>query len=482
MFEANKLHGGGFTLRVKRNRPGQRFIVSDDGLGVTSRSGTELVAEVGEALWLDAGLREAAGWARPGADHRPEEVVFDLAVLLADGGTRLRHLRVLAGQPELFGRVASVPTATRTIKALADDGAIESTVAGLDAARARMRERGWQAGGLPAAVAAVLDGDAAQPLCIDIDPTLVVAHSDDKDGAAKTYKRTWGFHPMLAYLDRGDGTGEALAGRLRAGNAGANNTGDLVEIFDVAWANLPELPDELEVVVRTDSAAASHRFVDHLRSHGMRFSVGFPLLPQVKAVIHGAHEDSAVEWVGALTQQGQVREGAYVAELTDHCDLSSWPVGTRLLVRREPLHPGAQQTFDDIGGYRFTAFITDQTDADIAVLEVRHRGHARVEDRIRCAKDTGLAALPLDTFARNQLWVQLVLIAQDLLAFTQALCLHGELAIAEPKVLRYKLFHVAALVRRSGRQTFLKIQQDWPWAAELVAAFQRLRALPLPAT
>ena len=469
-------------MRVKRNKPGRRFIVSDDERGVVSRSGTELVAEVGEALGLDRAVDAATGWARPGAEHRPGAVLFDLAVLLADGGTRLRHLKVLGGQAELFGRVASVPTATRTVKALADDGAIEQTLAALDAARAAMRQRAWHAGALPAPVAAVLNEVDGGPLCIDIDPTLVTAHSDDKDGAAQTYKRTWGFHPMLAYLDRGDGTGEALAGRLRPGNAGANNTTDLTEIFDAAWDNLPELPDELAVVVRTDSAAASHRFVDHLRERGMQFSVGFPLLPQVKAVIHAAHDDGAVAWVAALTQDGQVRDGAHVTELTAHFDLSGWPPGTRLLVRREPLHPGAQQTFDDVDGHRFTAFITDQPDPDIAVLEVRHRAHARVEDRIRCAKDTGLASLPLETFDRNQLWVQLVLIAQDLLTFTQVLCLDGELAIAEPKVLRYKLLHVAARVIRRGRQTYLKIQQDWPWAAELVAAFQRLHALPLPAT
>lgn len=469
-------------MRVKRSRPGRRFIVSGDGRGVVSRAGTELVAEVGELLGLDGAVNEATSETRRGAAHRPGQVLFDLAVLLADGGTRLRHLQVLAGQPELFGRVASVPTATRTLKALADDGTVEATVDGLDTARGVMRQRAWQAGALPVPVAAVRDGVDAGPLCVDIDPTLVVAHSDDKDGAAKTYKRTWGFHPMLAYLDRGDGTGEALAGRLRPGNAGANNPADLLEVFDVAWANLPALPDELGVVVRTDSAAASHHFVDHLRAHGVRFSVGFPLSPPVKAAIRAAHDDPDQAWATAVTQDGQVRDGAHVAELTDRVDLSRWPAGTRLIVRREPLHPGAQQTFDDLDGHRFTAFITDQTDGDIAVLEVRHRGHARVEDRIRCAKDTGLAALPLETFERNQLWAQLVLLAQDLLTFTQALCLHGELAIAEPKALRYKLLHVAARVTHRSRRTYLKIQQDWPWAAELAAGFQRLAALPAPAT
>jgi hypothetical protein len=409
-------------------------------------------------------------------------VLHDLAVMLADGGTRLRHLDVLRGQPGLFGRVASVPTATRTLAALADDDAVDGTVAAVDAARAQVRERAWRSGALPGPVAAAAMGDPDGPLAIDLDATLVIAHSDDKDGAGKTYKRSWGFHPMTAWLDRGDGTGEALAIELRKGNAGANTAADQITMVDRALDQLPELPDELDVLIRADTAGAVHNLLDHIRDVARcRFSVGMPFKPAVRDAIHDlAHDDD--RWVAAITQQGARRKGAAVAEITDLVDLSGWPKGARLIVRREPLHPGAQQTFDDIDGHRFTAFLTDQPDTDIATLDARHRAHARVEDRIRCAKNTGLAAMPLDTFERNQLWCQIVLIAADLLTFTQKLALRGRHAIAEPKVLRYQLLHVAGRIVRHARQNVMHLQADWPFTAVLLAAFRRLRSLPAPAT
>jgi hypothetical protein len=464
-------------LAVKANRRRRRFVVSGNGRGVVSRSGTALVAEVGEFLGVSAALQAGTAGVRRGAVHPPGQVLSDLALMLADGGTRIRHLAVLRGQAELFGPVASAPTATRTIAAAASD--IDATVAALDAARAVIRQRAWQAGALPGPVAAVVDGDDGGPLPIDLDATLVTAHSDDKDGAAATYKRTWGFHPMTAWLDRGDGTGEALASWLRPGNANANHAADQVAIVDRALAQLPDLPDEVKVLVRADTAGAVHDLVAHLRRRGLLFSVGMALRGPIRAVIADLDED---RWHGAIRQDGSPRPGAGVAEITDLVDLSAWPTGARLVVRREPLHPGAQQTFDHIDGYRFTAFLTDQSDTDIAVLDARHRAHARVEDRIRGAKNTGLAAMPCDTFDRNQIWTQLVTLACDLLVFTQRLTLTGEHAIAEPKALRYKLLHVAARIVPRARQVQLRIQHDWPWVNDLVDAFHRLRSLPRPAT
>ena len=308
-------------------------------------------------------------------------------------------------------------------------------------------------------------------MCVDLDATLILAYSDDKDGAGKTYKRTWGFHPQTAWLDRGDGTGEALAIELRRGNAGANTAADQITMVQRALAQLPELPDELEVLIRADTAGAVHGLLDHIRGVARcRFSVGMPFKPAVRDAIHDLKFDDD-RWVGAITQQGTPRRGAAVAEITDLVDLSGWPAGSRLIVRREPLHPGAQQTFDDIDGHRFTAFLTDQPDESIAMLDVRHRAHARVEDRIRCAKNTGLAATPLETFERNQLWCQIVLAAADLLTFTQKLTLRGRHAIAEPKVLRYQLLHVAGRIVRHARQTVMHLQADWPYTHVLLAAF-----------
>jgi hypothetical protein len=478
--EDHMLTTEGLTLRVKAIRRPGRLSVTGNGRGLVSRAGTGLLVETAGHLGLEQALAAATVGVRPLAVHTPAAVLGDLSLMLADGGTRLRHLDVLRGQPGLFGTVASVPTATRTLAVLADGDAITGTVGVLDAARAKVRARAWQLGAVPAPVAAAAAGEDAGPLCLDLDATLVVAHSDDKDGAAKTYKRTWGFHPMTAWLDRGDGTGEALAIELRRGNAGANNGADQIRILDRAWGQLPELPDELEVLVRADTAGAVHGLVDHIRQvlHA-RFSVGMRLQGQLRATIHALDEHDD-RWTPAIRQDGTPRKGAAVAELTDLLELSSWPAGSRLLVRREPLHPGAQQTFDDIDGYRFTALLTDQTEADIAMLDARHRAHARVEDRIRCTKNTGLASMPCDTFERNQLWCQLVAIAADLLTFTQQLALRGRHANAEPRVLRYQLLHVAGRIANSGRRRIMHLPADWPFTHILLAAFRRLRALPAP--
>ena len=167
-----------------------------------------------------------------------------------------------------------------------------------------------------------------------------------------------------------------------------------------------------------------------------------------------------------------------VAEITDLVDLSAWPEGSRLIVRRERPHPGAQLSFTDHDGYRFQAILTDQTDENIAVVECRHRQHAHVEDRIRDDKDTGLAKFPFKEFALNEVWLEIVMLAHDLIVWTQALVLDGELAKAEPKRLRYRLLHVAGRLAFSGRRAKLHLQDTWPWAAELVAAFQKLKTLP----
>jgi hypothetical protein len=184
-------------------------------------------------------------------------------------------------------------------------------------------------------------------------------------------------------------------------------------------------------------------------------------------------------WTPAVEPDGQPRDGAEVCELTGWVDLHTWPPGTRLLCRREDAHPGAQLRFTDHDGHRFQVFVTDQPDPNLAVLELRHRQRARIEDRIRAAKATGLRNLPFDLMRRNAVWLELVLAAQDLTCWTQALLLDGPLAVAEPKTLRYRLLHVAARIVRHARRTILRLQASWPWAVELAQAFTRLRSLSL---
>lgn len=171
----------------------------------------------------------------------------------------------------------------------------------------------------------------------------------------------------------------------------------------------------------------------------------------------------------AITQDAEVREGAAVAELPGHL-VAGWPVGTRVICRREIPHPGAQLRFTDHNGYRFQVFITDQPDEDIAYLEAVHRAHARAEDRIRCSKQTGLANLPFREFAANEVWLELVLMAGDLIAWAQHLLLPaGEARTWEPKRLRYCLLHVAARICRSARRLRLRLQRRWRWAGLLCA-------------
>jgi hypothetical protein len=449
-------------LRVKRGGRDLKVEVRADGHGLVSHAGAGLLAQTADRLGLTSALDRALGnlFERT-PTHSPGRVIRDLAVMLADGGERLCALRAVRDQEALFGSVASDATAYRLIERIAADPDALDAIGG---ARAEARARAWRRGARP------------RLLEIDLDATLLVAHSE-KEGAAGTFKGGYGFHPMLAYLD---GSEQALAGRLRPGNAGANTAADQIAVLAAALAQLPKRVAAREsILVRADSAGATHELLDFCRDGRLRFSVGFDLTEPIRTAILVLGEDA---WVPALSQDGEPRDdGAWVAEITDALDLTGWPSGSRAIVRREIPHPGAQLSFTDHDGHRFQAILTDQPDADIAYLEARHRGHARVEDRIRTGKDTGMEKLPFRDFAMNAVWLELSLIAQDLLAWSKALCLDGELAACEPKRLRYRLLHVAGRLAFHARQAVLHLDRDWPWAAELAAAFDRLAALPPPA-
>ena len=433
----------------------RRPLISADGDGVASHAGSLLLHELADRLGLTGALsRACAPVFRDVRVHDPGEVLRDLVVMLADGGDCLAHLCTLRDQPDLFGTVASDATAWRVIDRLEQVG-----LPALSAARAEARRRAWAAGLQPARIT------------LDLDSTLVTAHSE-KEGAAATYKRGFGFHPLLCTLDE---TKEVLAGILRPGNATANHAGDNIAVLDAGLAQLPTREAAEPILVRADSAGATHEFVNAVRKRELRFSIGFDLTAPVRQAVLALSEKA---WTPAIAQDGGERDGADVAELRT-LDLSAWPDGTRAICRREIPHPGAQLTFSDLNGRRFQVFITDQPDADIAYLEARHRGHARVEDRIRCGKDTGLRNLPFHDFAANAVWLQLVLMAIDLLAWTQGLTLAGEAQRWEPKRLRYALLHVAARVCRSGRRLHLRLQHGWRWSVLLCVAFQRLRRLPI---
>lgn len=449
---------------VKRSSGRPRLVVTADGTGVAAHVGSRLLADMADAVGLTAGLSAVmAPTRRRRSAHDPGRVLVDLAVSVADGGTSMSDLKVLRNQPEVFGTVASDPTAWRVLASVD-----EEILVGIDAARAAARAVAWAAGARP----------PKDFIVLDLDATLVTSHSE-KEEAKATYKKGFGFHPLLCFADA---TNDALAGVLRPGNAGSNTAADHVAVLDAALAQLPVKtrkadPDNGEwMLARADSAGCTHEFIDALRERGIEFSVGFPMDEAVRQAVLGLAESA---WRPAIRQDMEVREEAEVAEITDRLDLSAWPEGTRAIVRREVPHPGAQLTFTDIDGRRFQVFICDSTDDDLAYLEARHRGHARVEDRIRNAKQTGLANFPCHAFVNNAAWLAVVLMACDLLAFTQSLCLEGELASAEPKRLRYCLLHAAARLTRGGRRSYLRIQANWPWAKDLARAFDRLNLLVL---
>jgi Transposase DDE domain group 1 len=467
-------------VHTTRSRP--ELVVSADGRGVVSHAGSRLLADLADVTGLTTAFTDALRRLRPrGTGHDPGRIAVDLAVMLADGGEAIADLAVLRDQTKVFGPVASTPTAWRLLA-----GIDPAALARLRSARAAAREVAWlqaaeTTGGIPAAR---VGGRDLPGLVLDIDATLVTCHSE-KEQAAATYKRGFGYHPLLCFLDN---TGEALAGVLRPGNAGANTAADHITVLDAALAQIPDAHRHgTDILIRADSAGGAKAFLAHvraLRERGIHtsFSVGYAVTEPVRRAIRALPDHL---WHPALEQDGTLRTGAEVAELTGMVDLTDHPDGTRIIVRRERPHPGAQLSLFDLDeGMRHQVFLTDTPhgEGSLQHLEARHRAHARVEDRIRCGKATGFGRFPSRHFAINTAWLELALTAVDLLAWAQTLLLDGELACAEPKKLRYPLLHTAARITRGGRRLHLRISATWPWRNELVAAFTRLAALPRPAT
>jgi hypothetical protein len=468
-------------VQATTTRP--KITVTADGEGVVSHAGSRLLADVADKTTLTAQLAEdLAGLRKPRARHDPGRVLVDMAVAVADGATTISDVAVLADQAALFGPVASDSTCWRLLERL--DAAQLGAVA---RARAAAREVVWAQRAeltgepFPPARAA---GRALPGLVIDLDASIVVCHSE-KEHAAPTFKKTFGYHPMLAFCDN---TGEFLAAALRRGNAGSNTAADHITVLDAALAQLPDAHRHgTPILVRADTAGCTREFLAHLRSLRdtavtCEFSVGWAIRDKERTAISAIPKPV---WADAIDADGGHRDGAGLAEITHvlpAAALAGYPARTRVVVRRERPHPGAQlDAFEERDGWRYTAFATDTRVGQLAALDARHRAHARVEDRIRTAKDTGLDHFPSRSFPINTAWLTVVMLAVDLIAATQHLLLHGDLAKAEPKTLRYRLLHVAARLTRGQRRCWLRVQRSWPWARELAAAFARLAALPAPA-
>ena len=340
------------------------------------------------------------------------------------------------------------------------------------------RSRGELTGAeLPGSRAA---GKAIAEVVIDLDATLVTAHSEKED-ARGNFKGGFGHHPLGAWLDN---TNEALAMILRPGNAGSNTAADHLTVLDQALLQIPDRWRSKKVLIRADGAGYSHALIAALAEQQLEFSVGYPVTDAVRDAIGLV---PTWTWQTANNSDGGLREHADVIEVTHLLDLGRWSStcpGMRVIVRRELPHPGATlDAFEIRDGYRYQAFTTNTARGQLAFLEARHRGHARVEDRIRTGKDTGIGHLPSRHNHINQVWLELALIAADLLALAQTMLLtdQPDLARAEPKTLRYRLLHIAARITWGQRKVFLRLAEHWLWALALAKAFARLRQIPLPA-
>jgi len=458
-----------------------RVRVDARGSGVVSQAGGVLLANAVRASGLDGGLsRVLAPWRKPLARHDPAKIVCDLAVALALGGDCLADVAVLRGAPDVFGLVASDPTVSRSVAVLAAD--VARVLAAINAARAAARARVWALAGEHAPDAGI---DADSPIVIDTDATLLTAHSD-KQGAAPTFKRGYGFHPLWAFVDHGsDGTGEPLAVMLRPGNAGSNTAADHVVVVRDALKQLPSYRPGIRpgrrVLIRADSAGCTHEFLDWVVSQRLSYSVGFTL-PDDFADKLALIPDQV--WAPAYDADGKIRDGAWVAEVTGLLNLAKWPKGMRVIVRKERPHPGAQLRITDLDGHRVTAFATNTARGQLADLELRHRRRARAEDRIRVAKDTGLTNLPLHEFTQNQIWCAIVALACELTAWMQMLAFtganHHEARRWEPKRLRLRLFSTAARIAHTGRRIILHLARGDTWTDLLLTAITRLHQLAVP--
>jgi hypothetical protein len=322
-----------------------------------------------------------------------------------------------------------------------------------------------------------------------------------------------GLHPLLGYCDN---TAEPLAGMLRPGSAGSNTAADHLAVPDAAITALPP-GFRRRLMITCDGAGASHDLIARLDKLAARpgyqviYSVGWELGGREKAAIAAV---PAQAWQIAVDERGEVRqrraegacgnlgcghrrcwiEEAHVTELTSLLregpggdQLAGWPKAMRVFARRERPHPGAQLTlFEAEDGWRYTLWVTNLPAStrgwrgQNAYIDAAHRVHARVEDAIRTGKDCGIGKYPSTSLAMNKAWQAAALTAAALLAWLRLIALDGHLARAEPKTLRYRILHAAARLTRGGRQRRLKFQASWPWAADIVTAWDRITALPHP--
>jgi hypothetical protein len=447
----------------------RRVVVEPGGDQVAAHVGLHALGAFADQLRLGAGLSAripTTGKRQP--LHDRGKVLVHQMLVLAGGGESSADIEYLRVEPDLFADVCSDSTVYRTFTENLDAGVLPGLKAGFAEARATVWRRAKLTTG-------------KDPVVLDIDASLIDVHSENKEGTAANYKHGFGYHPMFCVADA---TGEALSALLRPGNAGANCAADHLVVLDEAIAQLPgrvaaghRLGDEASavrraMVVRADSAGATYDFVWGCRARNVGFAVSARSNDQLTAAISQIADDRG-RWKPALRQDGKRRKGAAVAEVTDLVELPKWPPGTRLIIRREPLHPGAQASLFPSLEYRYWGHYTDQAGTPTK-RDVFMRRHANVEDGIGRLKESGLLRFPFADLQANRAWLTEVCFAHDLVRWFQKLCLSDDLASAEPKTLRWRLWHAPARKVHSGHQIIVRILDAWPDAQAIVRAHRRL--------
>jgi hypothetical protein len=446
-------------------------MVEPGGTGVVAHVGLHALGSFADRLGLGDALSQRIPWAGGGFPvHDRGKVLVQMALVLAGGGEScldIEHLRI---GDDLFGSVPSDTTVARTFHEIS-----APTRDGIADALAGVRAEVWQR-------SSAVTGPG--PVVLDIDASLVEVHSENKEQAAATYKGGFGFHPMFCFADQ---TGETLAALLRPGNAGANTVADHVTVLDAALGQLPaqiaaghragDDPDVVrrDVVVRADSAGCTEGFLSACRDRNVGFFVSARSNAQVTAAIFDAIGIEEV-WLPALAQDGEEQDERAVAELTSLIDTTTLPEGTRLVVRRQPLHPGAQRSLFPSLDYRYWGFYTDQ-DGDPRALDVTMRAHAHVEQHICRLKDSGLTRLPFTSFEANATWLTTVALAADLVRWFQLLCCDGPWQDARPKALRWGIFGAPGRLVHRARRWIVRIIDGWPTTEVLLDAYRRIELL-----
>jgi hypothetical protein len=461
--------------------------VAVGGKGLVGHAGAVLLRQCADRTGLTEALNavlprgSGPGWWDRGT------VLVCLATAIVLGATSMSDIGLLAHQALVFADPPSEATVRRALAEL-DDTALRR----IAKARARVRARVWdllarRPQGFPWLTVAgkLLTGWVV----IDLDATLITAHSD-KQGAAATFKKGFGFHPLGAWCSN---TQESLALLLRPGSAGSNTVSDHLRVLGDAIAQLP-VAYRRKILVRVDGAGATHDLLEHLEQmnrlwRSVKFTVGWTITEADETAIE---QLPAEAWTDSVAQDGTATEKAHTAELTGlNQRLDNWNGKLRLIARRTKPSARHAKKLTDLEkrtGWRYAIVATNITriwgipgSHQPQWLDALHRSHATVEDRVRQAKAMGLRNLPSQAWTVNRGWVLAANIAADLSAWTRLLGLHDqpELAHAEPDTLRYRILHLPAKLATHTRRRVLSIPDTWPWADAFQLCWHRLGQLPL---